>query len=217
MIKALLLLLATAQLAAGVASPYDASGIVTSVIDGGTFYVSLEGSGYSGSALGYASSSGATRVVLADLFVPDPDSPRGVSARDLTTAILLNKRVYLDIDDGAQKDPHGGMACKVYLSGVYGRPVMMPCFNRIMVDSGYASVNATSGSEFNPDDWWSGGPNLNSSKSGGSGLDGFGNEVENLTDDLLGSSSDQIINGINGTMKEAEGWLRGQLLQRRLV
>lgn len=129
--------------------PNEACGIVTKVVDGDTFEVTVERGDQ-------RISSGVERVRLADVDSPEIDTDRGIEARDLATAILLNRRVYLDIDDYAGRDSYGRLVCAVYLSGYYDQPISVPCFNRILIDSGLADVEDFSDNEFNPDDWWRG-------------------------------------------------------------
>lgn len=69
-------------------------------------------------------------------------TPEGPFAKDFTVAILLNKTVWLDIDNKAEdgRDLYGWLVCVVYLTDLEGQPIQSPCFNRILVDSEHAEV-----------------------------------------------------------------------------
>jgi len=134
----------------GLAAQDEACGVVTKVVDGDTFDVSIE----------KADSrivSGLERVRLADVNSPEIETAQGPSAKDFTFAVLMNKRVYLDIDDLSAngRDTYGRLVCVVYLTGFYGQPLASPNFNRMLVDSGHASLDNFTNNEFNPKDWWS--------------------------------------------------------------
>jgi endonuclease YncB( thermonuclease family) len=144
----LLAIIALMQISA-LGYPNEACGIVTKIVDGDTFDVTIERGDQ-------RLSSGVERVRLADVDSPEIDTDKGIDARDLTSAILLNRRVYLDIDDYSPRDSYGRLVCVVYLSGYYDQPIAVPCFNRILVDSGMADVEDFSDNEFDPDDWWRG-------------------------------------------------------------
>ncbi len=115
---------------AAFAHPNEASGIVRRVIDGCTFEV--EGFGI---------------VRLADLGCPPMGTADGVHSREYSMERLLNVQVFLDVDDNA------GNGCVVYLHGKNGNPKLVPCYNRMIVDAGYAWVS-DSDNEFDPQDWW---------------------------------------------------------------
>jgi len=78
------------------------------------------------------------------------------SAKDLAAAILLNKTVWLDIDDGSEdgRNSEGELIAVLYLSGLDGRPVTSPSFNRMLVDYKIARLNDSDANEFDPADWW---------------------------------------------------------------
>jgi hypothetical protein len=80
----------------------------------------------------------------------------GSSAKDLAVAILLNKTVWLDIDDGSKdgRDADGNLEVVLRLSGLDGGPVLSPTFNRMLVDYGMAEVDDSPANEFDPADWW---------------------------------------------------------------
>ncbi|KUK44642.1 MAG: Uncharacterized protein XD72_0945 [Methanothrix harundinacea] len=78
------------------------------------------------------------------------------SMNDLAAAILLNKTVWLDIDDGSEdgRNSEGELIAVLYLSGLDGRPVTSPSFNRMLVDYKIARLNDSDANEFDPADWW---------------------------------------------------------------
>ena len=82
--------------------------------------------------------------------------PKGPSAKDLAVAILLNKTIWLDIDDISEdgRNSEGELVAVLYLSGLDGSPLLSPSFNRMLVDYGIAELNDSTDNEFNPADWW---------------------------------------------------------------
>jgi endonuclease YncB( thermonuclease family) len=131
----------------GAASPEETYGIVSNVIDGDTIDVMIE----KADPRIYAT---VERVRLADVDSPEMSTPEGSPAKDFTYAVLLGKRVFLDIDDSEGRDPYNRLVCVAYLSGESGQPVDSPCFNRMLVDSGHAMLDDYANNEFNPNDWW---------------------------------------------------------------
>ena len=130
-------------------APDESYGVVSKIIDGSTFNIVVE---KADPRIFY----NTERITLADIKSPDLNTSDGVAARDLTAAVLLNRRVFLDINNlGNGRDSQGRLVCVVYLSGYYGQPLLSPCYNRILVDSGLATVNDSKDNEFNPADWWS--------------------------------------------------------------
>ena len=124
------------------ASLDEANGVVTNVVDGNTFDVTIE---KADPRISYS----VERISLADVKSPDIDTVQGPGARDFTFAVLMNKRVYLDIDElsggGSGRDSYGRLVCVAYLTGIYGQPLASPNFNQMLVDSGHASLeNSTS-------------------------------------------------------------------------
>lgn len=131
----------------GKALPDEAYGIVTNIVDGNTFDIAIE-------KADPRIISGIERISLADVSSQELVTSEGLLARDFTSAVMLNKRVDLDIDDLSVRDPYGRLVCVVYLTGIYGQPIITPCFNRMLVDSGYAKVDNLTDNEFNPSKWW---------------------------------------------------------------
>jgi len=122
-------------------SPDEACGVVVNVVDGDTFDVLIK-------KADPRAQNEIERVRLADVNAP--------LAKDLTVAILLNKSIWLDIDDRSDdgRGPYGRLICVVYLAGVDGLPIPSPCFNRILVSSSHAVVDDFETNEFNPEEWW---------------------------------------------------------------
>lgn len=132
-VKLILAILALSMMVpqAAFAHPNEATGIVRRVIDGCTFEV--EGLGI---------------VSLADLSCPPTRTANGVHSREYSMERLLNVQVFLDVDNNT------GNGCVVYLHGKNGNPKLVPCYNRMIVDAGYAWVSDDTDNEFNPQDWW---------------------------------------------------------------
>jgi hypothetical protein len=122
-------------------------GVVTKVVDGDTFYVAIQ-------KADPRIISSVEDIRLADVNSPEMSTSEGPAARDFTYAVLMGKRVYMDIDDVAVRDEYGRLVCVVYLSGAYGQPLATPCFNRILVDSGHAVIDNFTDNEFDPKNWW---------------------------------------------------------------
>ena len=80
----------------------------------------------------------------------------GPSAKDLAVAILLNKTVWLDIDNRSEdgRNSDGELVAVLYLSGLDGKPVVSPSFNRMLIDYRMADLNDSLDNEFDPADWW---------------------------------------------------------------
>ena len=78
------------------------------------------------------------------------------SAKELAVAILLNKTVWLDIDDRSEggRNSEGELVTVLYLSGLDDQPVISPSFNRMLVDYRIAELNDSDENEFDPADWW---------------------------------------------------------------
>lgn len=127
----------------------EAYGIVTNVVDGDTFDVTIE---KANPKIAY----NVERVRLADVDSPEMATVEGPAAKDFTYSALLKKRVYLDIDDlsATGRDTYGRLVCVVRLSGVRGQIISAPSFNRMLVDGGHARLKDFTNNEFDPQDWW---------------------------------------------------------------
>jgi endonuclease YncB( thermonuclease family) len=186
---------------AALAAQDEAYGVVTNVVNGDTFDVTIE---KADSRVVYT----VERIHLADVKSPDIDTAAGSLARDYTFAVLLNKRVYLDIDDVSERgrDSLGRLICVACLAGVYGQPITEPNFNRMLVDSGHASIQNATDNEFNPNNWYSTG---NSEKS----LE----PLQDLQKDLLPKISDSVGSELEKAAQEGWGWLKGQITARFML
>jgi endonuclease YncB( thermonuclease family) len=170
-------------------------GVVTNVVDGDTFDVTIQ----------KADSrivSGVERVRLADINSPELNSPQGSEARDFAYAVLMNRRIFLDIDDLSAngRDNYGRLICVAYLSGFYGQPLKSPNFNRMLVDSGYAKLENFTNNEFYPDDWWSDGEAQSVIKN-----------LEAQVRSLKSQLSESAGKGLNEAGKQAVNWILGQI------
>ena len=185
----LAILLATISLSA--AYPGETYGTVNNVLDAATFDVIIEKSDP-------RIMSNVEHVRLADIDVPDVSSSEGARARDLTFAVLMNKRVFLDIDDVYGRDPYGRLVCIAYLTGSDGQPLAGPTFNRMLVDAGYAKVRKMTNNEFEPNDRWINQP-------------GASNDIQRWMEksfqDILGQPPEKIAYELPGMTKQAIDWL----------
>lgn len=131
----LLVLVLIAATPLSISSDYQ-SGIVTSVVDGDSFYV-----------------QGFGEVSLAQVNSPEMGTIEGVHAREYSLEQLLNAVVFLDRDDLSGTYADGGIPCLVYLSGSNGKPNLNRFFNKMIVDAGYAVIKKRIPSEFDPALW----------------------------------------------------------------
>ena len=115
------------------------------------------------------------------------------SAEDFAVAILLNKTVWLDIDDRSPdgRNSEGELVAVLRLSGLDGRPVISPTFNRMLVDCGIAEVNDSLENEFDPSEWWP--TRMNGSKGEVSGEEA-GEKIPGLNIDIKPSRPEVNIN-----------------------
>jgi len=183
----------------------EAYGIVTNVVDGDTFDVTIE---KADAKVAYS----VERIRLADVDSPEMKSESGPAAKDFTFAVLMNKRVYLDIDDLSAngRDSYGRLICVAYLTGIYGQPIAAPNFNRLLVDSGHARLDNFTSNEFNPQDWRSGpGQALQTETAP---LQVMGQNLQkNLTEDLLPRLQESAGKELDKATKEGWDWLKGQI------
>jgi len=185
------------------AEPDEAYGIVTNVVDGDTFDVTIE----KGDAkVAYS----VERIRLADVDSPEMNSEKGPEAKDFAFAVLMNKRVYLDIDDLSAngRDSYGRLICVAYLTGIYGQPLASPNFNRLLLDSGHARLENFTNNEFDPRDWRSGSSLLAEAEP----LKSLGQELQqNLTEDLLPRLQESAGKELGRAAKVGWDWLKGQI------
>jgi endonuclease YncB( thermonuclease family) len=181
------------------AAPDESYGQVRNVLSGDTFEILIQ-------KADPRILSALEVVRLADVDSPGMDTSAGLLARDFAYAVLMNKRVSLDIDDlsGSGRDAYGRLVCVVYLTGSYGQIIPAPSFNRMLVDSGYAAVDDAKENEFQPADWWS---------KGGSSP-GNGSQVSDLLQEplksLLRPLQDAAASEFEKRAKETADWLRRQ-------
>lgn len=135
-------------LPASLASLDEVYGVVTNVIDGDTFDLKVE-------KADSRIENNVERITLADVRSPDMKTIKGPAARDFTYAVLMERRVYLDVDDQSQngRDGEGRLIAVVYLAGAYGQPISYPNFNLLLVDAGHARLANQTDNEFDPKDW----------------------------------------------------------------
>lgn len=183
----------------------EAYGVVTNVLDGDTFDVTIE-------KADPRISSSVERIRLADVDSPEMDTQNGPAARDFTYAVLMNKRVFLDIDDRSEngRDPYGRLVCVAYLTGVYGQPLKTPSFNQMLVSSGYALINDFTNNEFSLEE---SSPDEGSPNEGGQAIapsDNLSNQLEDIKSDLTSQIRDALARELEKGANEAVDWLRGQ-------
>ena len=198
---------------AALASLDEAYGIVTNVVDGNTFDVTIE---KADPRISYS----VERIRLADVNSPEIDTIQGPAARDFTFAVIMNKRVYLDIDElsgsGSGRDAYGRLICVAYLTGIYGQPLASPNFNQMLVDSGHARMENSTSNEFDPQNWRSG----EDSKPIAEPLRSLQQTLQNYTPndtkndlqkDLLPKLQDYAGNELDRAAKEGWNWLKSQI------
>jgi hypothetical protein len=183
--------------------PDESYGVVTRIVDGGSFDIQIE---KADPRIDYSTE----RITLADIDAPDPGTADGLQAKDLAAAVLLNRRVFLDINNkGNGRGPQGSLVCVVYLCGYYGGPLLSPCYNRIVVDSGLAAVNDSKDNEFNPADWWS---KPSKSRPGyNDSAETVINRLEIIARDFVSPVQRELGKEYDRRLKEAGNWLRMQI------
>jgi endonuclease YncB( thermonuclease family) len=105
--------------------------IVYNVIDGDTFDASIG------------------RVRLADINAPEVGEPGYYDAKYALSSLVLNRMVYLDVDDKYVKDKYGRYVCVVY---VRHNSTHLLNVNLFLAVNGYASITNYD-NEFNPYTW----------------------------------------------------------------
>ena len=176
------------------ASPDEAGGTVVNVADGKTFDIRIE---KNDSRI----REEVERVTLADLDLPGESIDESMnvligsanestadetSAKELAVAILLNKTVWLDIDDRSidGRNSEGELVSVLYLSGLDGQPVVSPSFNRMLVDYRIAELNDSELNEFNPAEWWPFQENGSEENVSGEGVEEAGTKTGGLNIDI---------------------------------
>jgi endonuclease YncB( thermonuclease family) len=143
----LILLLILPFLQVAVAAPDEAIGRVVTIVSGDSFGIELESADPRAQHI--------DSIKLADVESPSTITPEGKAAKAFTETMLKNKTVYLDIDDNSSngRNVWGQLVCVVYLMDSDSRPVW-PCFNRMILDYGYARLSDSKENEFNATTWW---------------------------------------------------------------
>lgn len=128
------------------ATPNEAFGTVTNVVDGDTIDVQLQDHDN-------RINEDTIRVRLADIDAPEMSTFQGPAAKQYSFEGLQGSSVSLDLDDKTGKDTYGRWVAVVYLQKSDGT---LKNFNKMLVDSGQACIWDFSNNEFNPADWWGG-------------------------------------------------------------
>jgi len=138
--------------------PDEAVGRVVSVITGDSLGVEM--------FLSDPRTNAIDSIKLADIEVPSTVTSEGKDAQKYALSLLKNQTVYLDIEDNTSRARNywSQLICVVYLMDSDLKPVWPPV-NRIMVDSGHATLKDDPNNEFNSSDWWLGPPNYRSSET----------------------------------------------------
>lgn len=128
------------------ASPDEATGRVTHIVDGDTMDVAIQDHGdlVNGDLI---------RVRFADIDCPEMSTAEGPAAKAYTTKWLEGNQVQLDIDNLKRTDNYGRCIAVVYLVNTDGS---LKNFNRELVDAGQACIWDFTDNEFSPTDWWNG-------------------------------------------------------------
>ncbi|RLG16595.1 hypothetical protein DRN63_04025 [Nanoarchaeota archaeon] len=89
------------------------------------------------------------RVRLADVNTPEVGEPGYKEAKDALTSLLLNRKVYLDIDDLYVMDRYNRLICLVFVD--YNSTHVLNV-NKWLLENGYAEISDYP-NEFNPNTW----------------------------------------------------------------
>lgn len=89
------------------------------------------------------------RVRLADINAPERGEPGYHEAKDALMSLILNKRVYLDVDDLEVMDRYNRLICVVYVR--HNRTHLLNV-NKWLLDNGYVELKDYY-NEFNPLTW----------------------------------------------------------------
>jgi endonuclease YncB( thermonuclease family) len=129
------------------AAPDEAVGRVVTVVSGDSFGIELFSAD--------PRVKNIDSVKLADVESPSTITPEGKAAKAFTETMLKNKSVYIDIDNNSSngRNEWGQLVSVVYLMDSDSRPVW-PCFNRIIIDYGFAKLSDSNENEFNATTWW---------------------------------------------------------------
>jgi len=89
------------------------------------------------------------RVRLADINAPELGEAGGQEAKDALANLILNKKVYLDVDDLYVMDRYNRLICVVFVD--YNSTHVLNV-NKWLVENGYAQIMDYR-NEFNPSTW----------------------------------------------------------------
>jgi len=89
------------------------------------------------------------RVRLADINAPELNEAGGQEAKNALTNLVLNKKVYLDVDDLYVMDKYNRLICVVFVD--YNSTHVLNV-NKWLVENGYVQITDY-GNEFNPNTW----------------------------------------------------------------
>lgn len=101
---------------------------VEKIVDGDTIWVDYE-----------------ERVRLVGINTPELGQAGSLEAKEYVINRIMNKKIYLDVDDKKQKDEYGRTLAVVLIDG--------DNLNKELLCKNYAEVMYIPPSEFNPDDW----------------------------------------------------------------
>ena len=111
----------------------DETTVVSRVIDGDTFDVTP-----------------GDRIRLADVDAPEYYEEGYNESKNFLTELVLNKTVYLDIDDISRTDPYNRLVCVVYVD--YNSTYVMNV-NKALLVNGHAVIWNFTNNEFDPYTW----------------------------------------------------------------
>jgi hypothetical protein len=98
------------------------------------------------------------RLATPAALLADESEEGAGSQRISHFAVLMSKRVFLDLDDlsANSRDSYGRLIFVAYLTGSHGQPIVAPNFNILLLDSGHAKLEKFTNNEFDPQDLRSG-------------------------------------------------------------
>lgn len=143
----LVLLLVLSFMPAAFALPDEAVGRVVSVVSGDSLGIEM--------LIADARTNNIDSIKLADIQAPSTVTAQGKAAQKYALSLLKNQLVYLDINDNntGTRNEWSQLICVIYLMDSQFRPVWPPV-NRILVDGGYARLDADPNNEFDSSAWW---------------------------------------------------------------
>lgn len=135
------------------ALPDEAAGRVVSVISGDALGIEM--------LIGDNRTAAIDSIKLADIEAPSTVTEEGKAAKEHAYSLLMNRTVYLDIDDNTTtgRNEWSQLICVIYLMDGDLRPVWPPV-NRLLVDAAQARVSNDTSNEFDPATWWQDPPSL---------------------------------------------------------